>query len=199
MDGTVISMDDIRHTITNITKTITQTSGGIIKSTKLSMNLANEEAALRNLYTEMGKKVCEIYSFGGSLGKVFDEKYKEVEAAEARIEALKNQLDLAKGVRTCPKCGKTAPKTAEFCPKCGGNMAGVPVMEVQEVLENIPSVFPAERIPPTPDPIPSPATDPVPVQEADIPPVLSGVTCRVCHTINPPEERFCLSCGRMLS
>lgn len=199
-------MDDIRHTITNITKTITQTSGGLIKSTKLSMNLANEEAALRNLHTEMGKKVCEIYSFGGSLGKVFDEKYREVQEAEVRIEALKNQLDLAKGVRTCPKCGKTAPKTAEFCPKCGANMAGVPIMESFVPPEHTPLPY-AGAVPPSPPisspPAPEPAPEPIqhqhPEPAVEAAPVQTGVTCKVCQAVNPQNEKFCLSCGRMLS
>jgi len=123
-------MDDWKSTIVDITKTITKTSGDFLKSTKLSMALSSEESNLKSIYTEIGKKVHEIYAYGGSLGKFFDEKYAEIQTAEAKIDDIRMQLDAAKGTRTCAACGHNAARAAEFCPKCGKGLDGAaPVPE----------------------------------------------------------------------
>ncbi|MDR1704702.1 MAG: zinc-ribbon domain-containing protein [Clostridiales bacterium] len=115
-------MDNIKDTISNMTKSVYRTSKGFLKTTKLSMDLASEESNLKAIYLEIGKKVHEIYAYGGSLGKFFDEKYKELVECEQKLDTIRRNLDEAKGTRTCPKCGKTAAATAEFCPKCGTKM-----------------------------------------------------------------------------
>jgi rubrerythrin len=123
-------MDDIKNAILKISKTLTKTSGDLLKTTKLSVSLSNEEESLKNLYVEIGKKVHEIYLYGGSLGKFFDEKYRELEIQENKIKELRETLDMVKGVKSCPKCGKSVDKAAEFCPKCGNSMSAVPVAPV---------------------------------------------------------------------
>lgn len=112
-------MQDIRGTIFNITKSVKKSSGDFYKSTKLNMSLSSEEAALKALHYEIGKKVHEIYQYGGSLGKFFDEKYLEIEACERKIAEIKDQISVIKGTKPCTKCGKTLEISAEFCHKCG--------------------------------------------------------------------------------
>jgi len=85
-------MQDIRGTLLNLTKNVTKTSGDLLKTTKLSMSLSAEETTLKNLHIEIGKKVHEIYQFGGTLGKFFDEKYLELEACERKMAELKEQI-----------------------------------------------------------------------------------------------------------
>lgn len=170
-------MDDLKNTIVNITKAITKTSGDLIKTTKLSMSIANEESALRNIYIDIGKKVHEIYAYGGSLGEFFDGKYKELDATEARIKELKGQLDIAKGAKTCPACGKSAPRSAEFCPKCGKPMSVEPATATDDSIDD------------------SGAPN---VNEPAAAAVSAERICDVCNHINLHTERFCESCGRML-
>jgi len=164
-------MDDWKNTIADITRSITKTSGDLLKTTKLSMALVSEEGNLKALYMELGKKVHEIYAYGGSLGKFFDEKYKELQAVEAKIEDLRAQMDAAKGTRSCPACGHTAARLAEFCPKCGKSMDGAAQ---------------AQKPDNTPEPMPAQPVMPM------------GKKCNVCGTENDPADKFCLSCGRML-
>jgi len=184
-------MSDIRDTISNFTRNVTKTSGDLFKTTKLSMSVSTEQAALKNLYMEVGKKVHEIYQYGGNLGKFFDEKYAEMEACERKIEELKEEISQIKGVRECPKCGKTAERSSEFCPKCGLRF-GAPV--------------PHEHTPPpehdyTPSPaiqLASPIQDePPPVAETP-PPQPATRRCRVCGMENDSATKFCLSCGRIV-
>jgi hypothetical protein len=162
-------MSELKDTLMRLTKTVTKTSSELLKSTKLSMSLASEEDKLKELYCEIGKKVHEIYQFGGSLGKFFDEKYKEIVETEGRISEIRMQLDLAKGLKSCPKCGKPIDKTAGFCPKCGFKLDGALDYDRQPATNSYEEARPTAR-----------------------------KICASCHTENEPGTKFCLRCGRML-
>jgi len=168
-------MDNLRDTIQNVTKTAYKATKGFVKSTKLSLELSSEESRLKSIYIDIGKKVHEIYSYGGSLGKFFDEKYAEMLDCEQKIDSLKKEVDKVRGNRTCPKCSKTSAFTSEFCPKCGTNLdAGEPVV--------------AE-----PPPIPA-APEPEPVVSTAV----NAKNCQICGKENAVENKFCFSCGRIL-
>jgi len=169
-------MSDLRDTLMKFTKGVTKTSGELLKSTKLSLSLASEEDKLKQIYMEIGKKVHEIYQYGGTLGKFFDEKYGEIQKTEAGIQALKNQMDTIKGVKTCPKCGASVDRDAGFCPKCGVQMDAIPSAA-------------AAAAPDTPPAIPAPA---IPALKRET------VICRNCQSENEPGSKFCLTCGRLL-
>ena len=195
-------MSDLRGTITNFTKNVTKTSGDLFKTTKLSMNVSTEQTNLKNLYLEIGKKVHEIYQYGGSLGKFFDEKYLELEACERKINELKEQISQIKGVRECPKCGKSADRASEFCPKCGIRF-GAPGSEINEPapqqapsqqMQQIAEPAPA----PTPVPMPAPTEIPPPPAEPTVAATPKTRSCRVCGMENDLSTKFCLSCGRIV-
>ena len=203
-------MSDIRETITNFTKNVTKSSGDLFKTTRLSMSVTSEQTNLKNLYQEIGKKVHEIYQYGGSLGKFFDEKYLEIEASENKINELKEQISQIKGVRECIKCGKSAERAAEFCPKCGIRMnaaspedpaatqAQAPPADIshqQEVAApHMPPAMVADAATPA-----NPITPPAPPPMAAAPePQKSTRRCRVCGMENSIDTKFCLSCGRIV-
>ncbi len=165
-------MDDIKKTILGFTKNVAKTSNELLKTTKLNLNISSEEENLKSLYLEIGKKVHEIYAYGGSLGKFFDEKYAEIQKVEQNIQALREQLSIAKGVKVCPKCGRNVESGAEFCPKCGASLAGGM---------------------PAPEPAHVSAAEPEPE-----PPKPAGKTCPSCGAQNESGAKFCLSCGRIL-
>ena len=162
-------MSDIKDTFMKITRGVTKTSGELLKSTKLSLSLASEEDKLKMIYMEIGKKVHEIYQYGGSLGKFFDEKYEDIQKTETIILDIKNQMNMIKGVKTCSKCGANTERNAGFCPKCG------------LALDSSPSEAP---------PLPKPPKTEVPEK--------NSVTCRNCQSENEPGSKFCLTCGRMM-
>ena len=189
-------MDDIKKGIMNATRSIAKGSGTFLKTTKLSMTLSNEEANMKSLYIEIGKKVHEIYSYGGSLGEFFDKKYQGLLEQQKKIDDIREAMEIAKGVKTCPNCAKTSPRTSTFCPKCGESMGDVP-----ETVDARPYEAP---IAPTPT-VPTMAASEVPLTENSVPaptitpePVAKGKVCNVCGNENDPFDRFCLSCGRIL-
>ena len=112
-------MSDLKNTLIKFTRGVTKTSGELVKGTKLSLALASEEDKLKQTYIEIGKQVHEIYQYGGNLGKFFGDKYIEIQKIETVIQDLKNQIDILKGIKTCPKCRAGIERGAGFCPKCG--------------------------------------------------------------------------------
>ncbi len=169
-------MDNMKKTLMDLTRKVTKTSGEVIKTTKLSLSLSTEEESLRAIYTDIGKKVHEIYMYGGTLGKFFDEKYKDIQIAEQKIDALKEEIDKVKGTKTCPKCGRTV-EPSEFCPKCGARLdASLPDTTVSEAVAK--------------------AKD-LPAPDILCPPAPPATLCRVCGVENEPGTKFCISCGRL--
>jgi len=207
-------MADIKDTILNLTKNVTKTSGDLFKSTKLSMEVSAEQSNLKALYQEIGKKVHEIYQYGGTLGKFFDEKYRELEACEAKIEALKEQIGQIKGTRECSVCNKVVERMSEFCPKCGARMADTnPVSEPGATqkpampAEIVADMSPSAHAPSLPPELPTEAhvaesAMPTPLAptptEAPAPAPPSTRNCRVCGVQNDKTSKFCLSCGRIV-
>jgi len=188
-------MSGIKETVLKFTNTVAKTSGELVKSTKLSINLASEEDKLKSLYTEIGKKVHEIYIYGGTLGAAFDDNIRSVEAQQEKIKDLRNKIDAVKGTKTCFKCGKTMERSAEFCPKCGQRADAAPDAGYKSYGVN-PSQSAAEYDAP---PDRRETAPPVPIEEPPEPPAQTTVkTCVLCGKENEIDSRFCLHCGRVL-
>lgn len=161
-------MSDIRNKISEITKSLTKASSSLVKTTKLSLNISSAEDELKNLYIELGKKVHEIYAYGGSLGKFFDEKYLEILECEKKIANLRATLETAKGTKACFNCKSIVSRDALFCTKCGTDLTKVQdgpninsVSQIPEKLEN-------------------------------------KIICQLCNFENDADSKFCISCGRQV-
>lgn len=178
-------MDEVKKGVANVARSIAKGSGTLIKTTKLTLDLSGEESKLKALYSEIGKKVHEIYSYGGSLGEYFDQRYQDILEHQRKIDDIKEALDIAKGVKTCPKCGKASPRASAFCPKCG------------EVISDVPEMTEAAARTAYSHPPSGNAFDDVPSSQIPPPPITSKI-CNVCGSTNSPSDRFCLSCGRIL-
>ncbi len=177
----MVVLDNWKGKLNNITKTLTKTSGELIKTTKISLEVANEEENLKSLYVDIGKKVHEIYLYGGSLGKFFDEKYQEIIRLESKLNELKGRLSDIKGTFPCPKCGKVIEKNSEFCPKCGLKISEKLILETSVVTESVET---------QPEII-----KPYEVSEA---PTEEGKICPICGSKNNKSSTYCLSCGRII-
>ena len=64
-------LDDWRSKLAKAVKTVKDGTGELYQTTKINVDLGKEQDNLKKLYYEIGKKVHEIYQYGGSLGKVF--------------------------------------------------------------------------------------------------------------------------------
>ena len=179
-------MADIKSTVFNLTNTLAKSSGDFVKNTKLNIDLANQEEQLKSIYIEIGKKVHEIYTFGGTLGAAFDDLHRDLVICEGQIRDLRKRIDAVKGVSTCLKCGKNVDRKSEFCPGCGTRM-----YPAAEFSTEIPKTLTDTA--PTPEPLVIEHKD-EPRQE-DEPTVRK---CISCGAENPSGIRFCLGCGRII-
>ena len=195
-------MDNIKDTLSNVTKSVFKTSKGLIKSTKLTLDLTTEESKLKTVYVEVGKKVHEIYAYGGSLGKYFDEKYVEILECERKIEALKKDLEQAKGTRACGKCSKSVSSSSEFCPKCGNKMgSGEGMAEAGEQRYDARYEGGNDRGDQRADYAEAPRTEGTPEpygHQGSSPDNRPMKNCPVCGKENSAVNKFCASCGRTL-
>ncbi|MDL2248482.1 zinc ribbon domain-containing protein [Tyzzerella sp. OttesenSCG-928-J15] len=177
-------MADLKSTFVNLTNTVAKSSGDFMKTAKLNIELANTEENLKSLYIETGKKVHEIYNFGGSLGQPFDDLFKDIIVCEAKIKDLQERIDTVKGVRTCERCGKSVDRRSEFCPHCGNSM----FHRMEEAAP--PPVLPSVESAVIED------NTPMPPHEENS--ATAAKKCSACGTENSTEARFCLGCGRVL-
>jgi ribosomal protein L40E len=202
-------MDDIKNSLTKFARNVGRTSNEFLKSTKLQFSLSNEEEELKRLYTEIGKKVHEIYQYGGSLGKFFDEKYKEIVQLEKKIDDLRDQLNIVKGVKTCARCGAQIQRYGVFCPKCGAKVgedveADFADAEAKEAIasdykpptnrSSLSDFEPADRERKAYAASESGVSDKSSAQK----PAPTYKTCRHCGAKNEPTAIYCLTCGRII-
>ncbi|HQD50457.1 MAG TPA: zinc ribbon domain-containing protein [Defluviitaleaceae bacterium] len=161
-------MDDWRMKLAKALKTVKDGTGELYQTTKINVDLGREQDNLKKIYYDIGKKVHEIYQYGGSLGKFFDEKYLEIKEVEEKIEALQKKMEELKKVRVCIHCGKEVESKA----KCGSPMDDT-VKEEKNTKETI-------------------------KEEENRSPQLDIKVCPNCKAENQKDDKFCLSCGRTL-
>ncbi|NLK20629.1 MAG: zinc ribbon domain-containing protein [Epulopiscium sp.] len=174
--------DDWRNKLAQALKTVKDGTGELYQTTKVNVDLGKEQEVLKKIYYEIGKKVHEIYQYGGSLGKFFDEKYTEIKEVEEKIEELQKKMEELRKSRICIECGKEVEKGAKFCPKCGAPMndsakeeAMAKIVKKEESQDTLSQI-----------------KNKVQSQKVEI------KRCPTCRAENQMEDKFCLSCGRAL-
>lgn len=109
-------LDDMTDKLTAFGKEGINKAREIKDSSKLAMDIRNQEKLVQKLCEEIGHAYYEEHKDDSEpeYGQVL-----EIRAAIRKIEELKKERDLKKGVVRCPKCGSSIPATSVFCPECG--------------------------------------------------------------------------------
>ncbi|NLL70401.1 MAG: zinc-ribbon domain-containing protein [Epulopiscium sp.] len=188
-------LNDWRGKIAKAAKTVKDTSGDLYKTSKINLALGSEQESLKKIYLDIGKKVHEIYQYGGILGKFFDEKYEEIRMVEEKIENLQKQLEELKQVKICPHCMKEIEQKAAFCPHCGEGVKEVKTKETEEIKETTEIKEKQEKTSLQDQTMENHLEDREKKESTQEKP---QKICPVCKTENAPEDRFCMSCGRAI-
>jgi len=141
---------------------------------KLNIEIKNLENYRNNIYMEIGRKVHEIYLYGGTLGNYFDDKYLDIINCENRINSAFDTISRIDGYKICFNCKKKNAENALSCVKCGSELK-----KYKQINKNISQN--------------SDIINDVRDHTAD-----SEKQCRNCGYINSPFEKYCLKCGKKI-
>ena len=129
-------MGDIKTSAINIAKNISQNSSKLIKTSKLSLQLSSEESKLNSSYSEIGKKMFELYKNKQAMDmSKFIADFEGILEKQAKINYLKESLEIAKG-RGLDKIEiEEVDRNLEFDSKNDSEDAGLEPIESIEFIE----------------------------------------------------------------
>ena len=137
----MINFDDLGKKLGETVDNVSAMAGKSIEIQKLRNQVRNLERGNALDIQSLGRMVYQGFVDGAKLEDKPQEICEGIKSREEGIEELLEKIALLKGVRTCPKCGKTAAKEMAYCPYCGIELPPLPeeeeVMEEGEVAEAV--------------------------------------------------------------
>ena len=88
---------------------------------RISALIAEEEERLNMNYTTLGKLYFNAH--GPKPFPSAEYVCKAISESVEKIDQLRTQLNLAQGLRVCPKCGRANPTDVLYCGQCGNKLA----------------------------------------------------------------------------
>ncbi|WMJ79859.1 hypothetical protein RBU49_13425 [Clostridium sp. MB40-C1] len=150
---------DFKNVISKITKTtidtaevvaqtakegsakIAKKSEELVEVSKLTVSINSEESKIKDIYTEIGKIVCEKHENGMYIDPDLVEQCNDVLDLKNKIREMKNRVIQIKNKKVCPECEETLNSETMFCPKCGTNIENDIDIEGSDITaENISDV-----------------------------------------------------------
>ncbi len=95
---------------------------------QLNAKVNGEKKRITNLYTEIGRKLYELYKDAPLEG--FEAEFASVDEALNTVALRQDQIRSVKGVVLCPSCNMEVALTEKFCSNCGCKMPQV--MKIEE-------------------------------------------------------------------
>lgn len=121
--------------ISNVGQETVKKTKEIAEISKISSKIKDEEKKLDGLYTELGKKYFSLYS-RNQVAEIQDICSSITESIQ-KVNAMKKELQLLKGVRICSSCGAEQDNSVAYCSKCGAKLVEEVKAEVVEEVESI--------------------------------------------------------------
>lgn len=92
-------------------------------ATKIKLQIADKQAALRTLYRELGEIVYENSKKADPEIELMEDKIAEIDLALEVVNELKSSERKIKNVVMCTNCNANVDAGARFCPNCGSEMS----------------------------------------------------------------------------
>ena len=99
--------------ISNVGQETVKKTKEIAEIGKISSKIKDEEKKLDGLYTELGKKYFSLYS-RNQVAEIQDICSSITESIQ-KVDAMKKELQLLKGVRICSSCGAEQDNSVAYC------------------------------------------------------------------------------------
>ena len=138
--------DDIAKKAAALSDKAVKQARDLSEVAKLKLQIAEAEKAVDDSYTQLGRLYAAAHRSDYEEG--FASVMAAVTNAEQTVKTLHQQLQDAKGVTVCEKCGAEVAKDAAFCSACGAEMPKPAPVEAEVVTEEAPvEEAPAEEAP----------------------------------------------------
>ena len=138
--------DDIAKKAAALSDKAVKQARDLSEVAKLKLQIAEAEKAVEDSYTQLGRLYAAAHRSD------YEERFASVMAAvtnaEQTVKTLHQQLQDAKGVTVCEKCGAEVAKDAAFCSACGAEIPKPAPVEAEVITEEAPAEeTPAEEAP----------------------------------------------------
>ena len=138
--------DDIAKKAAALSDKAVKQARDLSEVAKLKLQIAEAEKAVEDSYTQLGRLYAAAHRSDYEEG--FASVMAAVTNAEQTVKTLHQQLQDAKGVTVCEKCGAEVAKDADFCSACGAEIPKPAPVEAEVVTEEAPAEeTPAEEAP----------------------------------------------------
>jgi ribosomal protein L40E len=107
----------IGDAITSAASELGEKTKEVTDSAKLQFEMKAKEDLKKEAFIEIGRKFYEGNK--DAIPEDMVDLFNKVDEADARINAIKEELSNIKGETVCPKCEARVAVGASFCPKCG--------------------------------------------------------------------------------
>ena len=116
--------DELSKKINGVTATAAQKTKEMSEVSRLNAAMNDEETRKNNAYYQIGRLYCEKHSEDFEEG--FEAFINAVKESENRINDIKAQIRVVKGISSCKNCGEDIQRGVAFCSSCG-----TPVLPVE--------------------------------------------------------------------
>lgn len=113
-------LDELGKGISGLGRKTAEMGRNFSDTTRLNAQIADEERNIQNCFTQIGKLYVELHK--NDYESSFAVWIQNLADSEMKIAEYKKQMQVLKGVRSCPNCGADVQKTASFCSVCGTRM-----------------------------------------------------------------------------
>ena len=138
--------DDIMKKATAVSEKAVKQAKDLSEVAKLKLQIVEAEKAAEDAYAKLGRLYAAAHRSDYEEG--FASVMAAVTNAEQTVKTLHQQLQDAKGVTVCEKCGAEVPKDAAFCSACGAEIPKPAPVEAEVVTEEAPiEEVPTEEAP----------------------------------------------------
>lgn len=139
--------DNLSKKATETYKNTTDKTSRMAREMKLKSYINENKNKIEKVYTEIGRKVHEMYVRGTTeeIREYIKPELDEIDAITKKIDNMNNEIRAINNIKLCDKCFAEIGLNAKFCPQCGAVQE-----EKVEVVDNtsIENVVTAEPVTP---------------------------------------------------
>ena len=116
-------------------KSAAEKTNKLASETKLKLKISDNKSKIKDIYTEIGKKVYQKYTLDENLCIKEDikEELERIDELSNEIKEFERQKLELSDIKQCVNCKNEIDVSSKFCPNCGAEQPEIKEPEAQEV------------------------------------------------------------------